>query len=43
MKVPILQVDRCEPIEWTDAFLCQHPEQEIVKDPFHTAQVRDWT
>ncbi len=37
MKVCILQVDRCKPIEKTDtlkdAFLHQHPEWELVKGP----------
>ncbi len=47
MKVCILQVDHCEPIERTDAlkdaFLHQHPERELVKGPVQNAQVQDWS
>ncbi len=47
MKVRVLQVDRCEPIERTDALknasLRQHPERELVKGPVQDAQVQDWS
>ncbi len=47
MKVRVLQVDRCEPIEGTDAlkdaFLHQHPERELVKGLVQNAQVQDWS
>uniref|UniRef100_A0A672M9U1 Phosphodiesterase n=1 Tax=Sinocyclocheilus grahami TaxID=75366 RepID=A0A672M9U1_SINGR len=45
MKVRVLEVDRCEPIERTnalkDAFLRQHPERELVKGPVQYSQVQD--
>ncbi len=44
MKVRVLQVDRCEPIERTDALknasLRRHPERELVKGPVQDAQVK---
>ncbi len=47
MKVCVLQVDRCEPIERTgalkDAFLRQHPERELVKGLVQNAQVQNWS
>ncbi len=47
MEVGVLQVDRCKPIEGTDALkdasLRQHPERELVKGPVWSAQVQDWS
>ncbi len=47
MEVGVLQVDRCKPIEGTDALkdasLRQHPEWELVKGPVWSAQVQDWS
>ncbi len=47
MEVSVLQVDRCKPIEGTDALkdasLRQHPEREFVKGPVQNAQVQDWS
>ncbi len=47
MEVGVIQVDRCKPIEGTDALkdasLRQHPERELLKGPVQNAQVQDWS
>ncbi len=47
MNVSVLQVDRCKPILWLDAFdnapARQHFERELVQSPVQDSPIQDWS